>query len=198
MDKVKFEELMKKEDFVKKVFESKTSKELESILKKEGLEVSETDLKQIMDSIAVLTKTSTPVEIKDPTIPTPIPISDEQSIKISGGIKTGYTLVNKGSRPGEVVYRSYEPYSPANNNYNSDTDENDNQGIFLHRKPFYDNENALTAAGIFAGILAGGYAIYRRHQNRKKNEKNIWILILVCILNLMSVFDMFKNMIKSK
>ena len=147
MDKAKFEELMKKEDFVKKVFESKTSEELKSILQKEGLEVSETDLKQIMDSIAVLTKTSTPVEIKDPTISTPIPLSDEQSTQISGGNST--ESINNNS---PAFSPEYDPDAP---NVNSSS------GAVA----------GAVAGGSVAAAVIGGYALYKKAQEWERKRK---------------------------
>lgn len=172
MDEIKFQELMKREDVVKKVFEAKTSKELESVLKKEGLEINEAELKQLMSSI---TQTSSPGEIKSPTIPTPIPLSNNQSANISSGGGNGYpgyTFISKGSnesRPGELVYHSYEPYPEENSRRSpySFEDESSDQGIFLPRKRSLGTGEALAGIGI-AGALGGGYALYKKFKSRKK------------------------------
>lgn len=165
MDKAKFQELMKKEDFVKKVFESKTSKELESILKKEGLEVSEAELREVMDSIAVLTQTSKPVEIKDPTMPTPISLSNEQSTKVSGGAGT-----HEQSGDWKENFRGVSLDEVPNSGKENDT-TNNSQNIFLPRERSYGAEGALVGAGI-AGILGGGYALYKKFKSNKKRAQS--------------------------
>lgn len=100
MDEVKFKKLMENKEFVKKMFETKTPNELKSIFLKEGLEINDQDLDQILKAIAPLIKTSTPLEIKDPKISTPIPVSpvsDQISEKISGGINMPDFAAGAGS-----------------------------------------------------------------------------------------------------
>lgn len=97
MDEVKFKKLMENKEFVKKMFETKTPDELKSIFLKEGLEINDQDLDQILKAIAPLIKTSTPLEIKDPKISTPIPVSDQISENITGGINMPDFAAGAGS-----------------------------------------------------------------------------------------------------
>lgn len=97
MDEVKFKKLMENKEFVKKMFETKNPDELKSIFLKEGLEINDQDLDQILKAIAPLIKTSTPLEIKDPKISTPIPVSDQISENITGGINMPDFAAGAGS-----------------------------------------------------------------------------------------------------
>ena len=174
MDKAKFQELMKKEDFVKKVFESKTSKELESTLQKEGLEVSEAELKEVMDSIAVLTQTSTPVEIKDPTMSTPISLSDEQSTQISGGGPDNPYEVNPYGNNDSYYPEPSAPPAPYGL-YDGSTSQNSsiNNVSVTTGGSSGAVGGAITGAvagGSIAALMLGGYTLYKKVKKWKRKR----------------------------
>lgn len=112
MDETKFKKLMENQDFAKKVFETKTPEEFKSLFSKEGLEITDKDIEQILKAIAPLVQTSQTVEVKDPTLPTPIPLSDSDSSNVSGGIDAASAALGAGivaalAGAGGGVYAAY-------------------------------------------------------------------------------------------
>lgn len=96
MDETKFKKLMENQDFAKKVFETKTPEEFKSLFSKEGVEITDKDLEQILKAIAPLVQTSQTVEIKDPTLPTPIPTSDSDLSNVTGGVVASSAALGAG------------------------------------------------------------------------------------------------------
>ncbi len=93
----KIEHLIEDEEFVKSLSEFKTPKELESIFSKKGLKVSQEELEKIAKSVELIKRTYS-TEIKNLKSSGPVPLSEEEFEKISGG-NTSQTFINDNTHP---------------------------------------------------------------------------------------------------
>lgn len=129
MDETKLQELIEDEDFAKNVLESKTPEELESVLSKKGLKVSSEELEQIIKSLDLIKNRN--AQAKDSKTSEPIPISEEESTRISGG-------------------------GPGNSNFENDQPSFTNENV----KPVSTKEILGFVGGTTAGALATAGATY--------------------------------------
>ena len=148
MDETKLQELIEDEDFAKNVLESKTPEELESVLSKKGLKVSSEELEQIIKSLDLIKNRN--AQAKDSKISGPIPISEEESTRISGGSTCDPNFnpyvshlypVLEDSQPAETVP------SPASPKSNKKSDKMSVRGAIAM--------TGITTLGIIASLGVG-------------------------------------------
>ena len=100
------------------MLKSKTPEELESVLSKKGLKVSSEELEQIIKSLDLIKNRN--AQAKDSKTSEPIPISKEESARISGGntcnsnfnpyVPNPYPVI-EDSQPAETVPSPASPKS---------------------------------------------------------------------------------------